>query len=104
MEKYHIDITELAEKDLFEIGMYISKELLEPEIAKKTVSKIADAIFTLEEMPLRNTVVSDERLASKDIRKIIVENYMIFYIVNYKSKKVTIVRILYAKRNWIDIL
>lgn len=41
MGKYTIQITEPAEEDLREIGGYISKELLEPETAKKVVSKIA---------------------------------------------------------------
>lgn len=38
MSIYNIQITEPAEKDLYEIGVYISKELLEPEVAK---SKLA---------------------------------------------------------------
>lgn len=35
MSTYNIEITEPAEKDLYEIGAYLSKELLEPETAKK---------------------------------------------------------------------
>ena len=35
MSAYDIQITEPAEKDLCEIGIYISKELLEPMTAKK---------------------------------------------------------------------
>lgn len=104
MSAYDIQITEPAEKDLYEIGAYISKELLEPETAKKVISKIAKGINSLGDMPLRNALVADERLAYKGIRKIIVDNYIIFYIVTEESKTVTIIRILYGKRNWINLL
>jgi toxin ParE1/3/4 len=60
---YNIQITEPGEKDLYEIGACISKKLLEPETAKKVVSKIAKEIFA--DMPLRNAIVIDDRLASK---------------------------------------
>lgn len=104
MSTYNIQITEPAEKDLYEIGAYISKELLEPETAKKVVSKIAKGIGTLEDMPLRNALVADERLANKGIRKIMEDNYIIFYIVSEDSKTVTIIRILYSRRDWINLL
>jgi addiction module RelE/StbE family toxin len=104
IDKYNIEITKPAEKDLYEIGRYISRELLEPEIAKKMVSQIAIGIITLEEMPLRNALVADARLAYKGIRKIMVDNYIIFYLVNEEIKIVTIIRILYGRRDWINLL
>ncbi len=104
MSTYSIQITEPAEQDLYEIGSYISKELLEPETAKKVISKIAKGIYSLEDMPLRNPLVADESLAYKGIRKIMVDNYIVFYIVNEESKRVTIIRILYGKRDWLNLL
>lgn len=104
MNKYNIEITKPAEDDLYKIGVYISRELLESEVAKKVVSKIANSIITLEDMPLRNALVADERLAYKGIRKIMSDNYIIFYFVNEESKTVTIIRILYGRRDWITLL
>lgn len=104
MSKYNIQITEPAESDLREIGIYIYKELLEPETAKKVVLKIANAINSLEEISLRNALASDERIAHKGIRKIMVDNYFVFYIVAGESNTVTIVRILYGRRDWINLL
>ena len=104
MSKYNIEITEPAENDLFEIGYYIAKELLEPIIARKIVDKIASAIIKLEEMPFRNALVADKRLALQGIRKIIIDNYIAFYIVSEELKTVTIIRILYGKREWNNLL
>lgn len=104
MSRYRVEITEPAENDLSEIGWYITKELLEPSIAEKTVNKIGEAIFSLEEFPFRNALVADERLAKQGIRKIIIDNYIAFYIVEEEFKIVTILRILYGKRDWINLL
>lgn len=104
MSIYGIQITEPAERDLYEIGAYISKELLEPETAKKVISEIAKGINYLEDMALRNALVADDRLAYKGIRKIMVDNYIVFYIVTEESKTVTIIRILYSRRDWMNLL
>lgn len=104
MSKYNIEITEPAEKDLYEIGQYIATELLEPDIARKIVEKIGEAILKLEELPLRNALVADERLALRGIRKIMVDNYIVFYIVTEEQKTVTLVRILYGRRDWINLI
>ena len=104
MSKYNIKITKPAENDLFEIGRYISNELLEPDRAVKVVDKIANSIFKLENMPLRHAIVADDKLASKGIRKFVIDNYIVFYIVNKDNKQVTIIRILYKRRYWLNIL
>lgn len=104
MSRYDIHITEPAENELYEIKRYIEEELLEPGIARKMVNKIAISINTLEEMPFRNSLVADERLAKQRIRKTMVDNYVVFYCFDDKYKIVTIIRILYGKRDWINLL
>ena len=103
MSMYDIQITEPAEKDLYEIGAYISKELLDTETVKRVISEIAKGVNSLEDI-LRSVLVADDRLAYKGIRKIMVDNYIVFYIVTEESKTVTIIRILYSRRDWINLL
>lgn len=104
MNKYNIIITEPAEIDLKEIGRYISKELLEPVIALKMIEKIGTSILNLEQMPQRNSLVIDERLRNQGVRKVVVDNYIIFYVISEKDKQIFIVRILYGRRDWINLL
>lgn len=104
MDRYKIEITEPAENDLLEVGAYIARELLEPDVTKKVVAKIGKEIMKLEELPLRNSLVLDSRLALQGIRRIFIDNYIVFYIVTEESKTVTIVRILYNRRDWINLL
>ncbi|MBP1970084.1 toxin ParE1/3/4 [Virgibacillus natechei] len=101
---YNVVITTPAENDLREIGRYISKELLEPESAQKVIGKIADAIINLEHMPYRNALVHDTRLAKMGIRHLLVGNYIVFYTVIEDRRSVTIIRMLYNKRNWQNLL
>jgi addiction module RelE/StbE family toxin len=104
MTKYNIEITEPAENDLIGIGNYIKYELLEPAIALKTIDSISTNILELETMPFRNELVKDERLSIQGIRKSLINNYIIFYTISEKLYTVTIIRILYAKRNWMELL
>ena len=104
MSKYNIEITEPAESDLYQIGSYIAKELQEPDLAQEVVNKIGDAILSLDEMPYRNGLVRDERLSHQGIRKLLIDNYVIFYIVREENKMVTILRILYSRRDWMNII
>lgn len=104
MKKYKVLMTQPAANDLKGISDYIVRELREPTIAQKLVSKIKAAVMSLEQMPTRHALVSDEKLPFQGIRKLMVDNYIIFYVISEKEAKVTVVRILYGKRNWAKLL
>ncbi|MZQ85103.1 type II toxin-antitoxin system mRNA interferase toxin, RelE/StbE family [Paenibacillus sp. 5J-6] len=101
---YRLLITDLAEADLRDIADYIANELLEPSAARKIISRIAEAASQLEQMSFRNGLVRDERLAANGIRHLLVDSYIVFYIVSEKEETVTIIRILNGKRNWSSLL
>jgi addiction module RelE/StbE family toxin len=104
MESYQVVMTRNATQDLRDISSYIANVLKEPVIAKRLVEKIKLAVMCLDQLPMRHNLVSDEYLASMGFRKIMIDNYLIFYIVSEKDKTVTVVRILYGKRDWIHLL
>ncbi|MGG1657978.1 type II toxin-antitoxin system RelE/ParE family toxin [Brevibacillus sp. NRS-1366] len=104
MKNYSIMITGPAEADLLEIVDYIADELKNPAAANQLMVKLAESILELEQLPFRYALVSDEQLAYQGIRKLVVENYIVFYIVSENNKLVTIVRVLYGKREWNNLL
>ncbi len=55
-------------------------------------------------MPKRQNLVKDEVLSSRGIRRLLVDNYMIFYVVDDSKKKVTVIRILYFRRDWESLI
>jgi toxin ParE1/3/4 len=104
MKCYQVLMTEPATGDLLAIAQYIAKELKEPAAAKKLVSKIRVAVMSLSEMPSRYTLVTDRRLAMLGIRKLPVENYIVFYVISEMNMVVTVVRILHGRRDWEQLL
>jgi len=104
MKKYSLVIAEAAEADLNRIADYIFYELKEPATALKQMERIKEAMLALEEMPERQTLVQDQYLAAQGIRKLPVDNYLIFYSVNKSTNTINIVRVLYGKRDWESIL
>jgi len=104
MNKYFVEVTDTAQSDLKEIVSYISIELKNPISAKRLLTKFKDNILSLEEMPKRQNLVNDEVLSSRGIRRLLVDNYMIFYVVDDSKNKVTVIRTLYARRDWESLI
>lgn len=59
--------------------------------------------MSLSEMPTRHALVVDERLAVLGIRKLPVENYIVFYVISEKDMAVTVLRILYSRPESIQV-
>lgn len=55
-------------------------------------------------MPERYRRYEDEELTKENIRICPVKNYLIFYKVNTKEKTVEIIRVLYSKRDYKELL
>ncbi len=104
MERYNVILSLKAKADIREIVRYIAKELREPATAEHVLDRIEDVIASLESMPEKYALVSDEYLASCGIRMVAVRKYLIFYTVDHSKNEVNISRVLYGKRNWIDLL
>jgi len=104
MNKYYVEVTDVAQTDLKEIVSYISIELKNPTSAKSLLANIKDNILSLEEMPKRQNLVNDEVLSNRGIRRLLGDNYMIFYVVDESKKKVTVIRTLYARRGWESLI
>lgn len=102
MNKYNIEYSKETKQDLIDIKKYIKYNLQEPNIAKKLITKIKTEIDKLIETPEIYSIIDDDFIKKLQIRKIIVDNYIVFYRIN--NKKIQIVRILYGRRNWINLL
>ena len=63
-----------------------------------------EKIGALADFPQKFEVVSDKLLSLWGIRFTIVMNYLAFYTVDDTTQTVYIVRFLYGKSNWVNIL
>ena len=104
MEKYKVIIDYSAENDLVGILHYITNVLHEPKTAKRIYKSIKEQILSLEEMPLRYPLINEEPYRTAGVRKILVEGYTAFYLVNNNDMSVHVFRILYSRREWMNLL
>ena len=104
MTEYRVIIELLAQRDLQGILRYITDTLKEPVIARRIYTSIKEQISTLGQMPLRHSVVQEQPYAATVVRKLLVENYIVFYIIDEEKCEVHVLRILYNRREWQNIL
>jgi addiction module RelE/StbE family toxin len=101
---YRVKFTPKAEEDLDEIYGYIYGTLSAALAADTLVDHIETAVMRLKEYPFSCQYVLDEPLKARGYRKLIVDNYLVFYLVEELDKEVVIMRILYGATNYQDIL
>lgn len=104
MKRYEIILAREAEKDLHGAVSYIAKNLREPVAAENLLNCFEETVLSLETMPQRFPVIPEISLPSYGIRIIPVKNYLAFYTVNEDANAVYLIRFLYGKRNWVELL
>lgn len=102
MRKYNIEYSKESKQDLIGIKQYIKYNLQEPEIAQKLITKIRTQIDSLKYSPEIYAIIDDDIIKKLENRKLIVDNYIIFFRI--KNDSIQIVRIMYGRRNWINLL
>ena len=101
---YRLKISKLYREDTSFSYNYIKYKLEAPMAADNLKKEIKEKINTIKENPKIRPLVQDRYLASIGYRLINVKNYMIFYIIGEDDRHVKIIRFLYNKRNWVNIL
>ncbi len=104
MDKYKIYYSPVASADLKGIYTHIAFNLKEKTIAENQVNRIREAIKNLDTLPNRNSRLELELKQPEEMRKMVVNNYIIFYIVDEQRKEVNVARILYGGRDIKSIL
>ena len=101
---YKVIVSVPAENDLRNAVSYISDTLKNETAADALVEEAGKILDSLAEMPQRYAVVKDGYLAGQGIRMVQIKNYLAFYVVRDDSGTVTVLRFLYARRDWMNIL
>ena len=93
MERYVVDITDDALADMDALYEHIAKKLA-PENSMGQYNRIADAILTLDNYPDRFGLFDSEPEHSLGIHKMIVDNYLVCYVID--PGVVTVTDVLYG--------
>lgn len=85
-KKYKIIWSPKALKDLDNIHFYIEYYLKERNTANNVVKRILDIIATLNYLPERYAKVKSISTETKDIHKILVNNYIVIYDIEEDTR------------------
>lgn len=97
---YEIRYLSTAEKDVIDIFQYIKKD--NPAAAVSQLEKFDKAISQLASNPHIGVIPKDERLKKLGYRMLIVDNYLVFYVV--KTDYIHIRRIIHGARQYSFLL
>jgi len=104
MSKWKILLTPEFKQEIRDIHSYIANTLLAPDTAVKQVGRITDAAGALDSMPLRHPLYEKEPWRSRGLRKLAVDNFVVFYLPNQAAQDAVIFHVFYGGRNIDEIL
>lgn len=101
---YFVNITDIAEEDILSVVQYIANSLKSPTAANNLLDEIEKHEKFLEKTPDIYPFVSDDYLAEKGVKFVLIKNYMMFFTINKSKKIVNVIRFLYGRRDWQNII
>lgn len=81
---------------MINIDYYITYQLNEPNIAEKMISNINKKILLLKDFPHIGRKFDNQK------RVLIHKNYLILYKIQENENLISIVRVLYARKNYLS--
>ena len=100
MKKYKIKVSETAENDLENIISYLRYNLSGDILTNKYKLLFKQGLNDLENIAGSMPILDEKLTGEKNVRKINVRNYIIFYIVDEKTSEALVLRIGHAFMNW----
>ena len=101
---YAVWYSPVSKQDLKSIYTYIAYDLRAKDTAKGQVNRIRKEIRSLSDLPERCAPVDWEPWHGMGMRKMSVDNYLIYYLVHHETNEVEIARIFYGGRNITGII
>ena len=96
--------SQLFDNDIDSVYQYIRENLEAPMAAENLMKELKVKLNYLKENPFARSFVQDDFLASVGFRPINVKNYVIYYIIDEEKNVINLIRFLYNKRDWKNIL
>ena len=93
MKKYIVEISAVAEQDLENIISYLRYNLAGDIIADKYKILFKQEFKNLENVAASMPILNEDLTGHKNIRKINVRNYIIFYTIDEENNKAFVLRI-----------
>ena len=93
---YHVTISDQADADLRGIYEYIVFKLRSTINAAGQLDRLEKAIRELDTMPERYALYGTGKWVKRGLRKMPVDNYLVFYISDIETRTVNVIRVMYG--------
>ena len=100
MKKYVVEVSKTAEQDLENIISYLRYDLAGDIIADKYKMLFKQKLSDLENLAGSMPILDESLTGHKNIRKLNVRNYILFYVIDEEKSKAIVVRIGHAFMDW----
>lgn len=101
---YQLEYLPAARKDMLEIVRYINRDLQNPDAAVRLAADLVNAAERVLEFPYATPAYQPIRPLKREYRNILVQKFLMFYWVDEEKKRVTVARVVYAKRDYDRLL
>ena len=98
--KYNIILSDSFKIDLQKISDYIAFTLGNKKAAAELVLLTKAEVASLSEFPNSCPLCGEPRLSSKQIRKLIIKNFIVLYRTDAQNKEVHVLRMVYCRQNY----
>lgn len=103
-KKYNYVLTETAENDIDEVFSYISEDLSNTIAATDLADELEEKLSEICKNPLSGRIVENDFLKRDDIRRFLVRNYIVYYVIDEENCRVAVLRMVYGRRNQDEII
>ncbi len=98
-DRYTYVLTESAEADIDEAFDYIANGLVNPDAASAFADELGEKLEEICKTPKAGRPVHNPYLKSDDIRRILVKNYIAYYLIDEEAAKIVVLRVIYNRRD-----
>lgn len=99
VKQYEVVILPEAQEDIRSIVLYIATDLQAVDAALGLEEAFQQAIRSLNKMPERYQAVDEEPWHSANVRRMVVENFYVYYWVLKSEPKVEVLTVMYIARD-----
>ena len=103
-EQYSYVLTETAEADIEAAFDYIATELSNPEAASSFADELIEKLEELCRTPKSGRPVQNPYLKRDGVRRVLVKNYIAYYLIDDAGIKIVVLRVVYNRRDQDKIL
>lgn len=101
MNEYEVRVTRQALEQMKEIVHYISNDLIAPDAAGNLLDKMKAEITKLSSFPKKQALIDEEPWRTDGVRKLVVNNFLIYYWVDDENNRVQVTAVIYSRRDQI---